>query len=162
MAPTMDDLPVLSFTDGAALRDWLVINHDTSPGVWVRIFKRDADVRSVTFEDVLEQGLCFGWSESKRIGGDEDSYLQRFTPRRRQGTVSDRNKVLARRLSAEGKMTVSGFEALRMTDPFRPPADVRLISPRSGAASPPHVIRDDIRSDAAQPPNDWRAEAGDE
>ena len=115
----MDDLPVMTFTNVAALRAWLEVNHDTSPGVWVRIFKRDAIVPSVTFEDVLEQGLCFGWSESKRIRGDEASYLQRFTPRRRKGTVSDRNKALARRLSAEGKMTVSGLEALGTTEPSR-------------------------------------------
>jgi uncharacterized protein YdeI (YjbR/CyaY-like superfamily) len=113
----IDDLDVISFADGAALRGWLMVNHVKSPGVWVRIFRRDADVPSVSFEDVLEQGLCFGWSESKRVRGDEASYLQRFTPRRSKGTASNRNRALAQRLLAEGKMTESGLEALRMSKP---------------------------------------------
>jgi uncharacterized protein YdeI (YjbR/CyaY-like superfamily) len=117
MAGMTDDLQVISFADGAALRSWLEVNHDKSPGVWVRIFRRDSEVPSVSFEDVLEQGLCFGWSESKRIRGDEVSYLQRFTPRRSKGTASDRNRALVVRLLAEGRMTEPGLEALRMTRP---------------------------------------------
>ncbi len=107
-----DDLPVMSFEDGSTLRDWLALHHRESSGLWVRIFNSRARVPSVTFEDLLEQGLCFGWSESKRIRGDETFYLQRFTPRRRPGTTSDRNRKLVQRLLAEGKMTESGLEAL--------------------------------------------------
>jgi uncharacterized protein YdeI (YjbR/CyaY-like superfamily) len=118
-----DDLPVMSFEDASTLREWLAANHRESTGLWVRIFNSRAQVPSVTFEDLLEAGLCFGWSESKRVRGDETSYLQRFTPRRRQGTTSDRNRTLVQRLLAEGKMTKSGLEALGMVqvaDPVRP------------------------------------------
>ena len=108
------DLPVMSFEDGSTLRAWLAENHDQSSGLWVRIFNSHAGVSSVSFEDLLEQGLCFGWSESKRVRGDETFYLQRFTPRRHPGTTSDRNRKLARRLLAEGKMTQSGLKALEM------------------------------------------------
>ncbi len=111
-----EDLPVATFEDEDGLRRWLTLNHDTSPGLWVRIFKRGSGVISVTFEDVLESGLCFGWSESKRVRGDEISYLQRFTPRRGKTTASDRNRKLAQRLLAEGKMTTSGLAALGMRD----------------------------------------------
>lgn len=115
MTRTMDDLQVISFADWRALRSWLEVNHDNSPGVWVRIFKRGSSVPSVTFTEVLEQGLCFGWSESKRLRGEGESYLQRFTPRRRKGTGSNRNKELVLRLLADGRMTASGLEALGMT-----------------------------------------------
>ena len=71
MTRTMDDLQVISFADWRALRSWLEVNHDNSPGVWVRIFKRGSSVPSVTFNEVLEQGLCFGWSESKRLRARE-------------------------------------------------------------------------------------------
>jgi len=110
-----DDLPVMSFENGDALRRWLKLNHATCPGIWVRIYSRRSSVTGVTFEEVLEQGLCFGWSESKRIRGDETSYLQRFTPRRVRGTASDRNLRLARGLLAEGRMTTFGLEALGMS-----------------------------------------------
>jgi uncharacterized protein YdeI (YjbR/CyaY-like superfamily) len=120
-----DDLPIMSFESGIALREWLARNHRQSPGLWVRIFNSRSEVPSITFEDLLEQGLCFGWSESKRIRGDVTFYLQRFTPRRRPGTTSDRNRRLAQRLLAEGKMTASGLNALGMVevaDQQRPPA----------------------------------------
>jgi uncharacterized protein YdeI (YjbR/CyaY-like superfamily) len=116
-----DDLPVMSFEDASTLREWLAANHRESTGLWVRIFNSRAHVPSVTFEELLVQGLCFGWSESKRVRGDEASYLQRFTPRR-PGTTSDRNRKLVQRLLAEGKMTESGLEALGMVqavDPVR-------------------------------------------
>jgi uncharacterized protein YdeI (YjbR/CyaY-like superfamily) len=125
-----EDLPVMTLEDGDALRRWLELNHDQRPGLWVRIFKGGSGVIGVTFEDVLEAGLCFGWSEGKRIRGDETSYLQRFTPRRRKGTDSDRNRRLAKRLLAEGKMTASGLDALGM----RRAADPGEASGPSGAS----------------------------
>jgi uncharacterized protein YdeI (YjbR/CyaY-like superfamily) len=107
-----DELPVLAFNSGAALRAWLQEHHDTSDGIWVRIYKKASRVRSVTFDEMREEGLCFGWSESLRRPGDEASYLQRFTPRRVRGTASERNRRLAERLIGEGRMMPPGLDAL--------------------------------------------------
>lgn len=107
-------LPILAFANGVALRDWLEQNHASSDGMWVRIYKRGAGVPSVTFEEVLEHGICFGWSESKRRRFDDTSYLQQFTPRRTPGTTSTRNRALADRMVREGRMTAAGIEALGM------------------------------------------------
>lgn len=107
-----EDLPVLAFETGAALRAWLLENHASSPGVWVRIYKQASGVASVTFDEVLDEGLCFGWSESQRVGGDERSYLQRFTPRCVRGTVSKRNRKRFERLLQEKRMTPFGLVAL--------------------------------------------------
>ena len=112
-----DALPIVSFADRAALRAWLEASHDRSAGIFVRIYKKASGVAGVTFEDVLDEGLCFGWSESNRLAGDERSYLQRFTPRRRAGTTSDRNLRHATRLIAEGRMTPSGLAALGLDPP---------------------------------------------
>jgi uncharacterized protein YdeI (YjbR/CyaY-like superfamily) len=106
------DAPILSFENAAALRHWLETNHGTSPGIFVRIYKEDSGIPSVTFEDVLDEGLCFGWSESKRRKGDHMSYLQQFTPRKRRGTTSGRNRRRAERLTEEGRMTRAGLAAL--------------------------------------------------
>lgn len=81
-------------------------------GVWVRLTKAGSGIRGVTFHDVLEEGLCFGWSESTRHPGDAASYLQRFTPRRVRGTTSARNLRLVARLRADGLMTPAGEAAL--------------------------------------------------
>lgn len=114
MLPT--DLPILTFVSSDALRAWLMEHHATSSGIWVRLYKKQSGVESVTFEEVLDEGLCFGWSESKRIKGDEKSYLQRFTPRRSQGTHSPRNLSHAKQLIQAGKMTPAGLTALGLKD----------------------------------------------
>ncbi|MCB9450715.1 MAG: hypothetical protein H6672_04715 [Anaerolineaceae bacterium] len=107
-----DDLPIMSFKTREDLRTWLMNNHTTSAGIWLRIYKKSAEMPSVTFEEVLDEGLCFGWSESMRRKGGEQSYLQKFTPRRTKGTTSKRNLEHMERLIAEGKMMPAGLKAL--------------------------------------------------
>lgn len=92
-------------------------NHAVSEGIWLRIYKKNSGVESVSFEEVLDEGLCFGWSESKRIKGDEKSYLQLFTPRRTIGTTSKRNLEHVKRLIHENKMMPSGLKALGQNYP---------------------------------------------
>ncbi len=71
---------------------------------------------SVRFEDVLDEGPCYGWSESKRIKGDRDSYVQQYGPRKTRGTNSERNRRHVERLVREGRMTPAGLAALRYHD----------------------------------------------
>lgn len=108
------DLPIVNFKNVAKLRQWLEANHATSNGIFVRIFKKNTGIASVCFEDVLDEGLCFGWSESVRLKGDNISYLQKFTPRRTKGTTSERNKRHAAKLIQEGRMTAAGLAALEL------------------------------------------------
>ncbi|MCA9342157.1 hypothetical protein KC945_01995 [Candidatus Saccharibacteria bacterium] len=106
------NLPVLEFRNCHHLRDWLIDNHDVSNGIFVKIYKKKSGIDSVSFEEVLEEGLCFGWSESLRLKGDEQSYLQKFTPRKTSGTTSERNRLLAARLIKENRMRPVGLAAL--------------------------------------------------
>jgi uncharacterized protein YdeI (YjbR/CyaY-like superfamily) len=103
------DLPILSFENVAALRQWLEANHASSKGIYVRLYKKNSGIASVSFEEVLDEGLCFGWSESVRLRGDDQSYLQKFTPRRKPGTTSERNRRHAARLMEESRMTPAGL-----------------------------------------------------
>lgn len=107
-----DGLPVVEFADEQELRAWLAEHGDASPGVWVRIARAGSGRRSITFLELLDAGLCFGWSESTRRSGDATSYLQRFAPRRRRGTASPRNRARAAALIAAGRMTPQGLAAL--------------------------------------------------
>lgn len=91
MTALFDNLPILEFETAELLRTWLEDNYATSKGIWLRIYKKSSVVRSVTFKQVLDEGLCFGWSESARRKYDDDSYLQKFTPRKTVGTQSARN-----------------------------------------------------------------------
>lgn len=108
----MDDLPIKDFKSAADLRTWLSKHHAKSNGLWVRMFKKDSGVASVTFNELLDEGLCFGWSEGMRRKHDAESYLQRFTPRKKIGTKSKRNQERVRKLIEEGRMTPAGLKAL--------------------------------------------------
>jgi uncharacterized protein YdeI (YjbR/CyaY-like superfamily) len=107
-----DDLPMVEFENQDRLHQWLSAQPPTSKGVWVRIFKKGSKIESVSFEGLLDEGLCFGWSESNRRSYDETSYLQKFTPRKKRGTVSDRNRKHVEELIRLGKMTQAGLDAL--------------------------------------------------
>ncbi len=107
-----DDLPVMEFKNGADLREWLTKNHSTSPGIWIRVSHKLSKVESVTFKELLDEGLCFGWSESMRRGYDEVSCLQRFTPRKTKGTATARNIEHVRGLISAERMTDQGLLAL--------------------------------------------------
>ena len=112
MGKMSEELPVLEFQSAHRLRAWLIENHEKSKGIWIRIYKASSSTPSVNFEEVLDEGLCFGWSESMRRKSDDQSYLQRFTPRRTKGTKSKRNLEHTERLIKENKMTEIGLRML--------------------------------------------------
>ena len=105
-------LEVVAFEDVAGLRAWLEEVGTSHPGVWVRLQRAKSKHPSVTFHDLLVEGIAFGWSESTRHAYDNQSYLQRFTPRRTRGTASERNKRIATELEEAGRMTDTGRAAL--------------------------------------------------
>ena len=107
-----EELDIISFASAELLWAWLDSHHATHPGVWVQIQKASSSVPSVSFNDLLEAGIAYGWSESTRRGFDTGSYLQKFTPRRTPGTASERNLRIAERLESEGRMTPAGRQAL--------------------------------------------------
>lgn len=110
--PTGDDLDVIEFATQEQLWAWLAEYASSHPGMWVRLQKSRRPTPSVSFHDLLDAGIAYGWRESTRRGYDADSYLQKFTPRRRPGTTSARNRAIAERLEAEGLMTDAGRAAL--------------------------------------------------
>ena len=108
-----DELEVVTFTTVEELWGWLREQDGADhPGVWVRLARSRSDLTTVTFHELLEAGIAFGWSESTRRAHDGQSYLQKFTPRRTRGTASERNLRIAARLDAEGRLTEAGRRAL--------------------------------------------------
>ncbi len=107
-----DDLEIISFSTVAELWSWLAHHHSTHAGVWVQLPKVGSGAASISFHDLLEAGIAYGWSESTRRAHESSSYLQKFTPRRARGTSSRRNLEIARRLELDGHMTPAGLHAL--------------------------------------------------
>jgi uncharacterized protein YdeI (YjbR/CyaY-like superfamily) len=112
MSELHDDLEVVAFEDVVRLRTWLEGVGARHPGVWVRLPRATSTRPSVTFHDLLVEGIACGWSESTRHAYDDESYLQRFAPRRTRGTASERNRRIAAELEAEGRMTDARRAAL--------------------------------------------------
>jgi uncharacterized protein YdeI (YjbR/CyaY-like superfamily) len=99
----------LLLEDQEAWLSWLRKNHATSSGVWLRIAKKSADVRSVSYLQAVDAALCFGWIDGQKKGDDESYWLQRFTPRSGKSIWSKINREKAIRLIALGQMNAAGI-----------------------------------------------------
>lgn len=103
------DMKTIPFESSRAFRGWLSKNHDKSPGIWLRIFKKEAGARSISYAEALDQALCFGWIDGQKKPYDSESWLQKFTPRRARSQWSKRNTEHAERLIESGEMTSAGL-----------------------------------------------------
>jgi uncharacterized protein YdeI (YjbR/CyaY-like superfamily) len=109
MAPVIpDSTRIKSFRTSAAFERWLAKNHDRQPEIWLRIFKKASGVPTVTAAEALEVVLCWGWIDGLRKSFDEQSFLQRYTPRTRTSLWSQVNVDHVARLTAAGRMTPHG------------------------------------------------------
>jgi uncharacterized protein YdeI (YjbR/CyaY-like superfamily) len=104
-----DDYPVLLFKDGKAWAKWLDKNHAAAPGVWLRLGKKNSRVRAVTYGEALEEALCYGWIDGQTNKFDEDTFLQKFTPRRKGSVWSKVNREKIAALEAAGRMKPAGL-----------------------------------------------------
>jgi len=101
---------VVSYPTAAEFRKWLARNHGRSDGIWLRIFKKGSGLASVTYAEALDQAICFGWIDGQKKPMDEESWLQRFTPRRPKSGWSKINTQHAERLICSGEMAPAGFK----------------------------------------------------
>ena len=125
------ELPELVVADASAWREWLVRHHTDSSGVWLRLAKKArTEPTSLTYDQALEEALCFGWIDGQIRRGDESSYPQRFTPRRARSVWSNRNTSIVDRLMAEGRMQPAGIAEVE-----RAKADGRWKAAYDGQAS---------------------------
>ena len=111
MAPmTVDPARVHSFETAEALWAWLAEHHDREPEVWIRIFKVGSGRPSLTWAEAVPVALAWGWIDAVRKSHDEDSFLQRLTPRGPKSSWSEINVGHAERLIAEGRMQPPGLK----------------------------------------------------
>lgn len=98
--------------DRVAWRAWLETNHAGSPGVWLAVGKKGNTRTALTYEEAVEEAVCFGWIDSTTQRLDAARYKQLFTPRKSSSTWSKSNKARVERLIAKGLMTPAGFAAV--------------------------------------------------
>jgi uncharacterized protein YdeI (YjbR/CyaY-like superfamily) len=139
------DLPVLGFPDQAALEAWLEAEQATAPGLYVKLAKKDAGVPSVTYAELVESCLCFGWIDGRSNRLDDRFYLQRITPRRARSVWSQKNVDAVEALILAGRMRPSGLAAV---DAAR--ADGRWERAYAGSAT--ITVPDDLAAALAAEP----------
>ncbi|WP_458116298.1 YdeI/OmpD-associated family protein [Arthrobacter sp. D2-10] len=140
------ELPELLLPDPQQWRDWLEENHASSPGVWLVLHKKGGSVTTLTWATALDEALCFGWIDGQAKKRDDESSLQRFTPRGPRSMWSLRNVGHIERLETEGKMRDAGRAAVESAK-----ADGRWERAYAGPATA--VVPDDLAAAIAADPD---------
>lgn len=102
------DLQILSFKTYLLFEKWLAKNHKTSPGIWLRFFKKDSGEKTITYDEALDVALCYGWIDGQVKPFDDKSWIRKFTRRGPKSLWSERNTRHIERLTASGKMKPPG------------------------------------------------------
>ena len=103
------DRAIEEFSDEASFEEWLAANHDSSPGIWLRIAKKGTGIPSVTYDEALQVALRWGWIDGQKRPQDEQYWLQGFGRRKARSPWSKRNREFAEKLIAGGRMQPSGL-----------------------------------------------------
>ncbi len=100
------------FKDKKGWIAWLDKNHLTSSGLWLKIAKKTANVKSLSYAEALEVALCYGWIDGQKKTYDEATWLQKFTPRGPRSIWSTINREKAKELIKKGLMKPAGLKAI--------------------------------------------------
>ena len=95
-----------------AWRQWLSAKGDRRDGLWIVYRKSSSTVEGPTYEDLVEEALCFGWIDSQNRRVDDDRSIQWFSPRRKGGIWSALNKQRIERLARQGLIAPPGQAAI--------------------------------------------------
>jgi uncharacterized protein YdeI (YjbR/CyaY-like superfamily) len=114
------ELRTLRVTSRRQWRAWLTKHHTSSPGVWFVFYKAHTGLKSIPYEDMVREALCFGWIDSlvKRL--DEDRYAVKVTPRKPTSKWSDINRKRWVDLKAAGLLTPAGLAAAPTDNTYAP------------------------------------------
>src|SRR5689334_20907595 len=145
---TSAELDELIVANAEALRAWLSANYATSPGVWLALTKKGGAVTTLTWQQAVDEALCFGWIDGQARKRDQECSWIRFTPRGPRSSWSQRNVANVARLEAQERMLPPGCAAVEAAK-----ADGRWASayaPSSEAEVPADLIAAIAGDPAAQ------------
>ena len=100
---------IRAFKDALSFHKWLGKHHAKEEEIWIKIHKVDSGINSITPKEAIDVVLCWGWIDGLRKGFDDNSYLQRYTPRKKKSIWSQINVDNVARLINEGRMTEHGL-----------------------------------------------------
>lgn len=104
---------IREFVDQSAFADWLSAHHASEEEVWIRMFKKGSGRPTISQTEAIDVALCWGWIDAIRKSWDDESFVQRFCPRRPKSVWSRINQGNVERLVREGRMTEHGLVHVR-------------------------------------------------
>ena len=116
----MESKPIF-FSTPAGFRKWLTKNHSNVTEQWVGFYKKDSGKPSITWPESVDQALCYGWIDGIRKNIDEESYMIRFTPRKKGSNWSTINIKRVAELKKQGVMKPAGLKIFEARDPAKAP-----------------------------------------
>lgn len=137
-----DPTKIKSFETAAAFEKWMAAHHAKESEIWLKIYKKGSGLPTVDYAQALDVALCWGWIDGIKKSFDEQSFLQRFTPRKAKSIWSQVNRKHVARLTEAGRMTPHGQKHV----------DAAMADGRWEAAYAPiressrETIPDDLRS----------------
>ncbi len=108
---TLHVIPTL-FVTPKDFEAWLESHHADTTELWIKMYKKASGKTSINYDQALDVALCYGWIDGLTKTYDEDSYMQRFTPRGPRSKWSKVNTEHIERLVMEKKMKPSGLAAV--------------------------------------------------
>ena len=112
----------ITFAARDEFRGWLMENCLKSKGIWL-LFVKPGGPPTIGPQEALEEALCFGWIDGQIKSLDDKTYIKYFSPRRKGGEWSEKNKALAEELIKQGRMSEYGrlrVEEAKQNGTFKP------------------------------------------
>jgi uncharacterized protein YdeI (YjbR/CyaY-like superfamily) len=100
-------------------RKWLAANHTKATELWVGMYKKSTGKVSITWPEAVDEALCFGWIDGIRKSLTDESYMNRFTPRKARSNWSAINIARVKELTEQGRMTPAGLAAFELRKEHR-------------------------------------------
>ena len=108
--PGTEEPKILTFKTSNAFEKWLAKNHHKVTVIWLRFFKKDSGKAGITYKEAVDEALCYGWIDGQANKYDDESWIQKFTPRSAKSIWSKKNTDNIERLTAQGRMKSPGLE----------------------------------------------------
>jgi uncharacterized protein YdeI (YjbR/CyaY-like superfamily) len=93
-------------------QSWLSENHSEEKAIWIVIQKKASKKQGIRYEEKVLEAIAHGWIDGRMKRLNDDEFMQRFTPRRRNSVWSRKNRDRAELLISEGRMTPAGLKTV--------------------------------------------------
>jgi len=104
----------LYVTNRKQWRSWLSKNHKKEKEIWLIYYRKETGKPRISYNDAVEEALCYGWIDSIAKSRDKESWYQRFSPRKPKSILSPMNRERVLRLMKAKKMTRAGLDAIQL------------------------------------------------